>query len=563
MLGIHQKYVNEEYAADGTLQKYSLNIPEDFNFAFDVVDEIARREPDKRAMVWCNPAGEEHIFTFADIKRYSDRAACFFRSIGIGKGDMVMLLLKRHYEYWFAVLALHKLGAVSIPGVAMLTVKDLVYRFHAAGVKAVVCTADGDTADCADEAAEVSPTLEAKIIARGHRDGWYSLHDALDADWGEFERPRGADATCVHDRMLMYFTSGTTGMPKMVSHDFSYPLGHIITAKHWQHVEPDGLHLTVADTGWAKAGWGKLYGQWLMETCLFVYDFDRFESQDLLEKMEKYGVTSFCAPPTIYRFFIKGGMEGHTLQSLRYATTAGEALNAEVFRRFYEYTGVRIMEGFGQTESVVLIGNLFGSHPKPGALGKPVPLFKIDLIDEDGHPVPPGEVGEIAVDVSHGQRAGLFMGYYKNPEFTKKVWHDGYYHTRDTAWCDEDGYFWYVGRTDDVIKSSGYRIGPFEIESVLMEHPAVLECAVTGAPDPVRGQVIKATIVLTRDYDPSDELKKELQNYVKHQTAPYKYPRIVEFVEELPKTASGKIRRAEIRKQAFAPVQQGVSGAAF
>ena len=563
MLGIHQPYVNEEYAPDGTLRKFSLNIPENFNFAFDVVDEIARREPDKRAMVWCNPAGEEHIFTFADIKRYSDRAACFFRSIGIGKGDMVMLLLKRHYEYWFAVLALHKLGAVAIPGVAMLTVKDLVYRFQAAGVRAVVCTADGDTADSVEEAAAESPLLESKIIARGRRDGWYSFHDALERDWGEFERPCGADATHVHDRMLMYFTSGTTGLPKMVSHDFSYPLGHIITAKHWQHVEPDGLHLTVADTGWAKAGWGKIYGQWLMETCLFIYDFDRFESHDLLSKMEKYGVTSFCAPPTIYRFFIKGGMQGHTLRSLRYATTAGEALNAEVFRRFYEYTGVKIMEGFGQTESVVLIGNLFGTHPRPGSLGKPVPLFRIDLIDEEGNPVPTGEVGEIAIDVSKGQPAGLFMGYYKNQEFTRKVWHDGYYHTRDTAWRDEEGYFWYVGRTDDVIKSSGYRIGPFEIESVLMEHPAVLECAVTGAPDPVRGQVIKASIVLTRDYVPTDELKKELQDYVKHQTAPYKYPRIVEFVEELPKTASGKIRRAEIRKQAFAPMRQTVSDAAI
>ena len=554
MLGIHRKYVNEKYDAEGLLTRFSLNVPEDFSFPFDVVDEIARRQPAKPAMIWCNPKGEEHRFTFADIRDQSCRSANFFKSLGIGKGDRVMLLLKRHYEYWFAVLGLHRLGAVAIPGVAMLTAKDLIYRFCAAGVKAVVCTADGDTADSVDEAAEQSPSLRYKIIARGLREGWLSFHEGLDAASPAFARPKGAEATHVHDPMLMYFTSGTTGLPKMVTHDFSYPLGHIITAKHWQHVQPDGLHLTVADTGWAKAGWGKLYGQWLMETCLFVYDFDRFDSEDLLEKMEHYGVTTFCAPPTIYRFFIKGGLEGHTLPALQYATTAGEALNAAVFRRFYEYTGVRIMEGFGQTESVVLIGNLYGTTPKPGSLGRPVPLFHIELLDEEGRPVGPGETGEIAVDVSGGHPTGLFTGYYRNPEFTANVWHDGWYHTRDTAWKDEDGYLWYVGRTDDVIKSSGYRIGPFEIESVLMEHPAVLECAVTAAPDPVRGQVVKATIVLTRNYLPSDELSRELKDYVKKQTAPYKYPRIIEFVEKLPKTASGKIQRAELRHRAFSRV---------
>lgn len=554
MIGINEKYVNEVYDDNGVIKEFSLNVPDNFNFAFDIVDEIARIDPDKKAMVWCNPEGEEHIFTFADIKRYSDKTANFLRSIGIKKGDMVMLLLKRHYEYWFAVLALHKLGAVAIPGVSMLTTKDLVYRFNAASIKAVISTADGETAEQVDEAQAESPTLEIKIIARGKRDGWLSFHEGMEAASEHFERPQGDEATKATDRMLMYFTSGTTGFPKMVSHDFAYPLGHIMTAKHWQNVQPDGLHLTVADTGWAKAGWGKIYGQWIMETCLFIYDFDRFDAEDLLTVIEKYNVTSFCAPPTIYRFLIKEGMGSHKLSSLKYAATAGEALNAEVFNKFYQYTGIKIMEGFGQTEGPVLIATLHGMEPKPGSLGKPVPLFKIDLIDEEGKPVPRGEVGEIAIDVSSGKPAGLFDGYYRDEENTKKVWHDGYYHTRDTAWCDEDGYFWYVGRTDDVIKSSGYRIGPFEIESVLMEHPAVLECAVTGAPDPVRGQVVKASIVLTRSYQPSEELKKEIKNYVKEQTAPYKYPRIIDFVSELPKTSSGKIQRAEIRKQNFTTV---------
>lgn len=551
MIGISDKYVNEVYDENGVIKEFSLNVPEDFNFAFDVVDELARLEPDKKALIWCNPKGEERTFTFADIKKYSNKTANFLRSLGIKKGDMVMLLLKRNYEYWFSVIALHKLGAVAVPGVSMLLEKDLVYRFNAASIKAVICTADGTTADVVDAAQKSSPSLKYKIIAQGSREGWYSLHEEIEKQSDRFERPTGEEATNVHDNMLMYFTSGTTGMPKMVCHNYSYPLGHIITAKHWQHVQPDGLHLTVSDTGWAKAAWGKLYGQWLMETCLFVYDYDRFNADELLSVIEKYKVTSFCAPPTIYRILIKEGMDGHDLSSLKYATTAGEALNAEVFNKFYEYTGIKIMEGFGQTESVVLVGNLYGTTPKSGALGKPVPLFKIDLIDEDGKPVERGSVGEICVDISNGVPVGLFCGYYKDEESTRKVFRDGYYHTRDTAWQDEDGYFWYVGRTDDVFKSSGYRIGPFEIESVLMEHPAVLECAVTPAPDPVRGQVVKATIVLTKNYKPSDELADELKKYVKVKTAPYKYPRIIEFVDELPKTESGKIKRGEIKKRDF------------
>lgn len=548
MIGINEKYVNEVYDENGLLKEFSVNVPDDFNFAYDIVDVLADREPDKKALIWCNPEEEEHTFTFADIKKYSNRTANFLRRLGIKRGDMVMLLLKRNYEYWFAVLALHKIGAVAIPGVSMLTEKDIVYRFKAASVKAVICTADGDTANQVDLAEKSTPSLKYKIIAQGSREGWYSFHEEINKESDEFERPTGEEATKVNDKMLMYFTSGTTGLPKMVSHNFAYPLGHIVTAKHWQHVQADGIHLTVADTGWAKAGWGKIYGQWIMETCLFVYDFDRFNADDLLDKIEKYKVTSFCAPPTMYRFFIKEGMEGHDLSSLRYATTAGEALNAEVFNKFYEYTGLKIMEGFGQTESTVMIGNLFGTTPKPGALGKPVPLYKLALIDEDGNEVEPGNVGEIVVDVSKGAPAGLFTGYYLDEKNTKKVWHDGYYHTRDTAWCDEDGYYWYVGRTDDVFKSSGYRIGPFEIESVLMEHPSVLECAVTPAPDPVRGLVVMATIVLTKNYSPSKELEDELKLYVKHKTAPYKYPRIINFVKDLPKTASGKIQRAEIRK---------------
>lgn len=551
MIGLNQKYVNETYDENGLLRDFSLNVPEDFNFAYDVVDKLANLEPEKKAMIWCNPKGEEHTFTFAEFKKYSNKIANFFVSLGIKKGDMVMLLLKRNYEYWFTVLALHKIGAVAIPGVSMLLEKDLVYRFNAAKVKAVVSTSDDITADVVESASKSCPSLKYMIIAQGRRDGWLSLHDETENQSDIFNRPIGEEATNVQDRMLMYFTSGTTGFPKMVCHNYSYPLGHIITAKHWQHVTPDGIHLTVSDTGWAKAGWGKLYGQWIMETCLFVYDYDRFNADELLTNIEKHKVTSFCAPPTIYRILIKEGLYGHDLSSLKYATTAGEALNAEVFNKFYEYTGIKIMEGFGQTESVVLVGNLLGTTPKPGALGKPVPLFHIELLDEDGNQVEKGSVGEICIDTSNGIDAGLFMGYYLDDESTKKVFKDGWYHTRDTAWKDEDGYFWYVGRTDDVFKSSGYRIGPFEIESVLMEHPAVLECAVTPHPDPVRGQVVKATIILTSKYKKSDELAEELKHYVKVKTAPYKYPRIIEFVDDLPKTVSGKIKRSDIKKRDF------------
>lgn len=547
MLGLNLKYVNEKYDARGILTEFSLNIPERFNFAFDVVDELARLEPQKTAMVWCNQKGEERVFTFADMKYYSNKTANFLVKAGVKKGDIVMLVLKRHYEFWFSILALHKIGAIAIPATALLTAKDLEYRFNFAKVKGIICTADGEVSDYVDEAQKTCPSLTLKVLARGKKPGWLCFTDELEAASGDFPRPKEGNLST--DPMVMFFSSGTSGMPKLACHNHIYALAHIQTAKHWQNVEPDGLHLTVAETGWGKALWGKLYGQWIMETAVFVYDFDKFEPGDLLSKITKYKVTTFCAPPTIYRFFIKEGLGGHDLSGLHYATTAGEALNAAVFNKFYEDTGLKIMESYGQTETTATLLNLVGTEPKPGSMGKASPMYDLDILDEDGHPVGPGEVGEICVKTSGRAQPGLFMGYYNDSARTKSVWHDGYYHTCDTAWRDEDGYFWYVGRTDDVIKASGYRIGPFEVESALMEHPAVLECAVTGAPDPIRGQVVKATIVLTRNYKPSDALARELKDFVKHQTAPYKYPRQIEFVSELPKTISGKIRRVEIRRR--------------
>ena len=549
MQGLNLKYVNEKYDANGVLTDFSLNIPERFNFGFDIVDEMARLEPQKTALVWCNQKNEEHFFSFDDLKRYSNKTANFLKKAGIKKGDIVMLVLKRHYEFWFSMVALHKIGAIAIPATALLTTKDLEYRFNFAGVKAIICTADGKVSDYVDEAQKNSPTLELKIMARGKKEGWLSFTDEFEAAGDEFPRPTGADANLSTDPMVMFFSSGTSGMPKLASHNHIYALAHILTAKHWHNVDPNGLHLTVAETGWGKALWGKLYGQWIMETAVFVYDFDKFEPGDLLSKIEKYKVTSFCAPPTIYRFFIKEGLGDYDLSSLKYATTAGEALNAAVFNKFYEFTGLKLMECYGQTETTVTVVNLVGTEPKPGSMGKPSPLYEIDILDEDGKPVNAGEVGEIVVKTAGKTQPGLFDGYYRDPERTKAVWHDGYYHTGDTAWRDEEGYFWYVGRTDDVIKASGYRIGPFEVESALMEHPAVLECAVTGAPDPIRGQIVKATIVLTKNYQPSEQLSDELKEFVKHQTAPYKYPRKIEFVTELPKTISGKIRRVEIRER--------------
>lgn len=544
MLNLHQKYCKETFY-DGKLVGFEPIAPDTFNFAYDVIDEIAKQEPDRRAMLWCNDKGEEHTFTFADMMKYSNKTANLLASHGVKKGDFVVLVMKRHYQFWFTVLALHKIGAIGIPATNLLTKKDYVYRFNAADVSACVCTADGEVTDHVDEACEVCPQVKTKFIVRGKKDGWIDFDAELEAQPDTFERVE----TQITDPMLLYFTSGTTGMPKMVVHDHSYPLGHIITAKYWHNVIPDGLHLTLSDSGWMKCMWGKLYGQWFMEAGIFVCDFDKFTPSHLLTLFKKYNITTFCAPPTMFRFFIKEDLHKYDLSSLKHACIAGEALNPEVYNQFYEATGLKLMEGFGQTETTLTVFNQVGTTPKPGSMGKPSPAYNVEIVDENGNQVPRGTIGEIAIRTGDKKVYGMFKEYYKDPEQTEKSWHDGLYHTGDTAWMDEDGYIWYVGRTDDVIKSSGYRIGPFEIESVLMEHPSVLECAVTGAPDPIRGTVVKATIVLAKNYSPSEELKKELQDYVKHQTAPYKYPRIVEFVDELPKTISGKIRRVQIRTE--------------
>ena len=542
MLNIHQKYCRETFY-DGQLVGFEPVYQPDFNFAYDVVDVIAEKEPVRRAMLWCNEAGEEHTFTFSEISKASNRAANLFSSLGISRGDRVLLILKRHYQFWFVLLGLHKLGAVGIPATNQLTKKDIAYRCNAAGIKAVICTTDGDVAEHVDTALPECPTVEIKISVHGKHADWVDFDKEYLKYSDEFKRVE----TLASDPMLIYFTSGTTGMPKMVCHDFTYPIAHIVTAKYWQNVVPDGLHLTISDTGWMKSMWGKLYGQWFMEAGIFVCDFDRFHAEQILPLFAKYQITTFCAPPTMYRFFIKEDLSKYDLSSLQHASIAGEPLNPEVFNQFYKATGLRLMEGFGQSETTLLLYNPVGTKPKPGSTGRPNPCYAVDLVDAQGRTVPTGEVGEIVVRTDKGKPVGLFDGYYRDEERTRSAWHDGIYHTGDTAWQDEDGYFWYIGRIDDIIKSSGYRIGPFEIESVLMEHPAVLECAITGVPDPIRGQVVKATIVLSRGYEASDELKKELQNYVKKQTAPYKYPRIIDFVAELPKTISGKVRRVEIR----------------
>jgi acetyl-CoA synthetase len=528
---------------------FAIEVPENFNFAYDVVDEWARIAPEKTALVWCNEQGEKASFTFAQVKLYSDKTANFFRSLGIGKGDPVMLILKRRYEFWFCLLALHKLGAVAIPATHLLTTKDIVYRNNAADIKAIVAVADKKIQDCVDAAQADSPTLALKIIVGGQHEGWHDFNAGLAQAPAEFARPTGAAATRNEDTLLLYFTSGTTGYPKMVRHDQTYPLGHILTAAYWQNVKKDGLHLTVSDTGWAKSAWGKIYGQWLAGTAVFVYDYERFVPKDFLRVVVDNGVTTFCAPPTIYRYLIKEDLTQYNLEKLEYCVVAGEPLNPEVYNQFLKMTGLRLMEGYGQTESVVMVATYPWMEPKPGSMGKPSPGFEMDIVDENGRSCEVGEVGEIVVRTDRRIPVGMFKGYYRDEELTKKVWHDGLYHTGDTAWRDEDGYYWFVGRTDDIIKSSGYRIGPFEVESALLEHPAVLECAVTGVPDELRGQVVKATVVLAAGYEPSEVLTKELQEHVKKVTAPYKYPRIIEFVTELPKTISGKIRRVEIREK--------------
>ena len=541
---IASQFVRTLEDEDGCLKAISFKNEDKFNFAFDCVDAIANNTPEKLAMLHIDKNKVERRFTFNDMKRRSNQTANYFKSLGIKKGDRVMLVLKRHYQFWFSMLALHKLGAIAIPATNQLLAHDFEYRFQSAGVSAIVATADGAVADSVDEAQKTCPTLTTKVLVGGQRDGWRDF----DAEYEMYSTHyyRTVDTPCGNDTMVMFFTSGTTGYPKIANHSYKYALGHYVTAKYWHGVDPDGLHFTISDTGWGKALWGKLYGQWLSEGAVFTYDFDRFHADDILPMFKKYHITTFCAPPTMLRMMIKEDLSKYDLSSIVHMTTAGEALNPEVWRQFRKATGLRIMEGFGQTETTLTIGNLFGTTPKLGSMGKPIPGYDIDIVDPDGNPVPDGEPGEIIIRTDKRVPCGLFKGYYRNEEATHEAWHDGMYHTGDTAWRDEDGYFWYVGRTDDVIKSSGYRIGPFEIESVIMELPYVLECSVSAAPDEVRGQVVKASIVLVKGKEPSEELKKEIQDYVKQHTAPYKYPRIVVFRDSLPKTISGKIQRNKL-----------------
>ena len=540
---IWEKFLSVEEREDGSLEKIRFKDPDRFNFAFDVVDGLARRKPDKLAMLHVDRSKVERYFTFADMSRYSSKAANYFRALGIRRGDRVLLILRRHYQFWFAILGLHKLGAVALLASNQMMTHDLEYRYEAAGISAVVCTAHGEVSRHAEEAAQNFPGM-TRIMVDGCREGWHDFDNEFRLYSDEFIREK--DAPCGEDPMLMFFTSGTTGFPKAAVQCCKYPLGHFITAKYWHCVDPEGLHLTISDTGWAKAMWGKLYGQWLNEAAVFVYDFDRFDAADILPMFAKYHITTFCAPPTMYRMLIKEDLSRYDLSSIQHATIAGEALNPEVFHQFRKATGLSLMEGFGQSETTVMIGNLVGMSPKPGSMGKPVPLYPVDLVDSDGNSVADGQVGEIVIRAEKTDICGLFRGYYNNPEGTDAAWHDGLYHTGDTAWRDEDGYFWYVGRVDDLIKSSGYRIGPFEIESVIMELPYVLECGVSAAPDPIRGQVVKASIVLVKGTEGTEALKKEIQTYVKQHTAPYKYPRIIVFRDELPKTTSGKIIRGKL-----------------
>ena len=528
---------------------FKIRIPANFNFAYDVVDEIAASNSDKTAMVWCDDKGNEAIFTFGQMKYYSDKAASFFKSLGIRKGDPVMLILKRRFEFWFCTLALNKLGAITIPATHLLSTKDLIYRNNAADIKMIVCVPDSQVIQHIEESEGKSPTLKLKVMIDGERKGWLNFTKGMGKSSENFVRPVSDQATANTDIMLLYFTSGTTGMPKMVNHDFIYPLGHILTAKYWQNVKDDGLHFTVADTGWAKSAWGKLYGQWLSGCAVMTYDYDKFVPKNLMEVIEKHKVTSFCAPPTIYRFLIKEDLSKFDLSNLKYCVVAGEPLNPEVFKQFYDKTGIKLMEGYGQTECTVAVATYPWMEPKPGSMGMPTPGYDIEIVDEDGNACEAGNEGEIVIRTASSKPVGMFNGYYRDDQLTASVWTNGVYRTGDMAWRDEDGYYWFVGRADDVIKSSGYRIGPFEVESALMEHPAVLECAITAVPDPDRGQIVKATIVPSKNYHPSEELAKELQEHVKKVTAPYKYPRLVEFVTELPKTISGKIRRVQIRDE--------------
>ncbi|MCC6109099.1 MAG: AMP-binding protein [Denitrobacterium sp.] len=575
MRKINERYVQESFDEKGLLTRFRATYPDSFNFGYDIVDDIAENDPDRPAMVWCNPEGEEHRFTFADMKYWSDKTANVFAAHGIGRGDMVMVILRRHYQFWFVATALDKLGAVMVPATFMLKEHDLSYRLNSAEVKAIVCTDCEDIAQVTDNVQADCPSLTKKFLvnaaggglmidtaaehgygaalsgpegickAPGVRPGWIDFNTEVRAASADFDRRE----TSAADPMLMYFSSGTSGNPKMVMHDQGYAVAHTLTAKWWHNVRSDGgLHFTIADTGWGKAVWGKYYGQWIMEACVLTYDFDRFHAEEILHMIEKYHVTTLCCPPTMYRMISEVDVDSFDLSSLEYCTTAGEALNPDLFQFWKQHTGLTIYEGFGQTETPLTIANLTGSTPQPGSMGKPVPQYVTEIHRDDDSKCAPGETGEICIKLDD-ETHGIMMGYYRNPEKTAAAMHDGWYHTGDTAWEDEDGYFWYVGRNDDVIKSSGYRIGPFEIESVMLEHEAVREVAVTGVPDPIRGFAVKATVVLADGFTGSETLTKELQQWVKKETAPYKYPRIIEYVDALPKTVNGKIRRVAIRRK--------------
>ncbi|MBQ8502592.1 MAG: AMP-binding protein [Bacteroides sp.] len=530
------------------IKTLQINVPENFNFGYDVVDAWAEEQPQKNAILWTNDKGASHQYTYAELKEKTDRTAAYFQSLGIGKGDMVMLILKRRIEFWFSTIALHKLGAVVIPATHLLTKKDIVYRCNAATIKMIVCAGEEIITKHIIDALPDSPSLE-KLVSIGPDipEGFEDFHKGMETA-PAFVKPEQVNTNS--DISLMYFTSGTTGEPKMVAHDFTYPLGHITTGSFWHNLHENSLHLTIADTGWGKAVWGKLYGQMIAGANIFVYDHEKFTPADILQKIQDCKITSLCAPPTIYRFLIKEDITKYDLSSLEYCTTAGEALNHSVYETFKNITGIRLMEGFGQTETTLTLGTFPWMEPKPGSMGVPNPQYDIDLLTPDGRSAEDGEQGQIVIRTDKGKPLGLFTEYYRDAALTKEAWHNDIYYTGDVAWRDEDGYYWFVGRADDVIKSSGYRIGPFEVESALMTHPAVVECAITGVPDEIRGQVVKATIVLSKDYKAraGEELIKELQNHVKRVTAPYKYPRVIEFVDELPKTISGKIRRVEIRE---------------
>ncbi len=540
----YKKFLKDGFDENGVLNFAELTLDDNFNFAYDILDVIAREMPDSVIMRWLGENGEERQFTYKEFSEKSDQVANMLIDHGVRKGDMVMAVLKRHYEFWFVAYGVMKVGAVLIPATCQLMKKDYVYRFKAAGIKYIFATLEDSVTEHIDAALEEYDGMCEKFVCHGEKAGWTPLLSEIDKYPAGFER---AD-TKKDDPMLAYFSSGTTGYPKMVVQTFSYAAGHIITAKHWHHLDETSVHLTVSESGWGKCAWGKMFGLTALGAVNFVYDFDRFDPDKLLRVLEKYGINSFCAPPTMYRFFIKAGLENYDLSNLKYSTIAGEALNPEVFNQWKKYTGLDLMEAFGQTETVVVVGNFYGMKPKPGSMGKPSPLYHVDIVDKEGKSVPPNVTGEIVLLEERGKHPAIFKEYYRNKELTDNAWRGGYYHTGDTAYRDEDGYYWYVGRTDDLIKASGYRIGPFEIESILMEHPSVLECAITAADDPIRGKVVKATVVLANGYEGTPALAKELQNYVKKSTAPYKYPRIVEFVKELPKTISGKIRRVEIRE---------------